>query len=608
MLHSRGYWRPRFRVPSLRRIAFIGDSNTYGAGVGADETLPFNAERYMNEMCPGWPVEAPNFGVPGYNLWNSWIAFSRCPPVYDGVVLMLCPNDADMFGRTYHLDYDGRSEPRFDPAGAVGAEVTRCFDRIAAYRVQEQTPVAVQFVNIWDSPAQQRIAARLRDLCAQRDLVFIDSLQAFAERGLDGKALWVSELDAHPSAMAHAMMARQVATTLRRQGWFGQYDTADLVNAPDRVLEAAKGLIALDDYPPEAALAWAGRALGAKATVARRTASASGKDRDIGDAFDRAQQLLDGAAQRRLLAQRLRAISLDQAMGAALLPGMIATVEEACLRLDEVHFVLAPERRPELDELLAGVAAASEPATDGWQAAASAFFEHWFAELSGVEQILGRAGRTLAPEPGEWQREADCAAVELSMLWRTVACARECGEALRACFQRLQTVLEAQAGDPPNPCIAHASRLIAGTLRQGTLALEGVARRFAAIRRAGTAPAVPHTTIDVVVRCQPYYSKKPPQLLIRADYAVPDRFPAIATTMFRADGVTTSLRFRLPPIYTGRLVVSVPVAPYPGRAAAPFEIEKVRVFNQPNDAREFPGASLSRNEAGAVATPVFHLT
>ena len=41
-------WWPKQRIPGLRRYAFIGDSNMYGAGVAPDETLPAQAEPHLN--------------------------------------------------------------------------------------------------------------------------------------------------------------------------------------------------------------------------------------------------------------------------------------------------------------------------------------------------------------------------------------------------------------------------------------------------------------------------------------------------------------------------------------------------------------------------------
>src|SRR5450755_3557293 len=89
---------PRCRVEGLRRYAFVGDSFTYGLGVAPDQTLPAAAERQMNDVCSASPVEAINFGINGYNLWNSWLGFKTALQVYDGLVVTVCCNDMELFG------------------------------------------------------------------------------------------------------------------------------------------------------------------------------------------------------------------------------------------------------------------------------------------------------------------------------------------------------------------------------------------------------------------------------------------------------------------------------------------------------------------------------
>src|SRR5947208_7178698 len=182
VLMGRCDWRPGFRIPSLRRYAFIGDSHAYGTGVAPDETLPANAEQQMNELLPAWPVEAVNLGVPNYNLWNSWLAFKHGPQVYDGVVLVLCSNDADLFNRTYHVNYAEPQQTRWESEGPFGNAVARCFDEIASFSQEQSLPVAVVYYNAYDNPGQLRIGEIIGDLCASRGLLFIDTFVQYRDR------------------------------------------------------------------------------------------------------------------------------------------------------------------------------------------------------------------------------------------------------------------------------------------------------------------------------------------------------------------------------------------------------------------------------------------
>src|SRR5215467_4257086 len=270
VLMGRGDWRPGFRIPGLRRYAFIGDSHAYGSGVRPDETLPANAERQINELLPAWPVEAVNLGVPNYNLWNSWLAFKHGPQVYDGLVLVLCCNDADLFNRTYNVHYAEPQPTRWESDGPFGQAVSCCFDEIASFSQERSLPVAVVYYNACDNRGQLRIGEIIGDLCASRGLLFIDSFAHYRERNFALADLQVSSTDPHPSGMAHEAVGRHLAAAMRRKGWFGEYDASAIAAAPPRILEAAKAMVETDHYPLDAALNWAFGALEVKLRLARR--------------------------------------------------------------------------------------------------------------------------------------------------------------------------------------------------------------------------------------------------------------------------------------------------------------------------------------------------
>jgi lysophospholipase L1-like esterase len=57
---------PRPRQPETFRIVCLGDSFTWGLGVGDDEAYPQLLERRLAERFPGVDVQVLNAGVPGY--------------------------------------------------------------------------------------------------------------------------------------------------------------------------------------------------------------------------------------------------------------------------------------------------------------------------------------------------------------------------------------------------------------------------------------------------------------------------------------------------------------------------------------------------------------
>jgi len=63
------YLRPP--EPGVLRIACLGDSFTFGWGVGEGETYPCLLERALEARLGPGRVQVSNFGMPGHNTWNE---------------------------------------------------------------------------------------------------------------------------------------------------------------------------------------------------------------------------------------------------------------------------------------------------------------------------------------------------------------------------------------------------------------------------------------------------------------------------------------------------------------------------------------------------------
>lgn len=73
-LNALGYRGPAPRAPGAFegvRVACLGDSFTFGWGVADGEEYPAQLDRELRARLPGAALEVSNFGVPGYNVWNS---------------------------------------------------------------------------------------------------------------------------------------------------------------------------------------------------------------------------------------------------------------------------------------------------------------------------------------------------------------------------------------------------------------------------------------------------------------------------------------------------------------------------------------------------------
>ncbi len=88
------------RVARARRIACVGDSFTFGWGVGDDDAYPQVLHRLLDagDVRGRWQVM--NFGMPGYNTWQELRLYEKAvrPWKPEVVVIGWYMNDLDPFG------------------------------------------------------------------------------------------------------------------------------------------------------------------------------------------------------------------------------------------------------------------------------------------------------------------------------------------------------------------------------------------------------------------------------------------------------------------------------------------------------------------------------
>lgn len=76
-LGLRGWLPPLPRRPHDFRIACVGDSCTFGLGVRYEEAWGMRLERAVQELLPGWCVQAILAGLPGYSTYQSRVLYDR---------------------------------------------------------------------------------------------------------------------------------------------------------------------------------------------------------------------------------------------------------------------------------------------------------------------------------------------------------------------------------------------------------------------------------------------------------------------------------------------------------------------------------------------------
>jgi lysophospholipase L1-like esterase len=110
-LGNRGPEATLAKPAGVRRTVFIGDSQTWGYGVGDDETIPAQLSRLLNEGG-GPPHEVLNLGVGGYGTDQAFLKYLVQGRLYapDVVVLTVFKNDPI---ENAHTVFWGVEKPRF---------------------------------------------------------------------------------------------------------------------------------------------------------------------------------------------------------------------------------------------------------------------------------------------------------------------------------------------------------------------------------------------------------------------------------------------------------------------------------------------------------------
>ncbi len=108
---------------NIKKIAFIGDSFTFGWGLNEEETYPFKICEELNRLITGSNFECLNFGIPASNIYNTYHIFKNYVLKENPMVVLLGLNLNDVEPTAYEYDnktqsvvYFGRVPDLFDGA------------------------------------------------------------------------------------------------------------------------------------------------------------------------------------------------------------------------------------------------------------------------------------------------------------------------------------------------------------------------------------------------------------------------------------------------------------------------------------------------------------
>jgi hypothetical protein len=248
----------RIKVPGTVRIAFIGDSYTFGRGVEFSRIFSERTPDLIRTERPGMTVEALNFGHPGFNSSRELETLKNIALTYEPDVLVLAFVLNDFSGPIETLKYE-RKVQKLTSRYALLRKLHR-HSRLAAFldwgiyqmfsgigkvqldylnglfdpeknkelpkeraaleemiRIIRERKGIVLFLPYFvrDEEKQEfyiKGRALVGGLCQTLGVPFVEILPLLRSRAYS--RWWVSQVDHHPNAEGHAIIARALADAI----------------------------------------------------------------------------------------------------------------------------------------------------------------------------------------------------------------------------------------------------------------------------------------------------------------------------------------------------------------------------------------------------------
>lgn len=213
------------------RIALLGDSFTFGWGVGQDESFAVVLENVLNDLSKGKPkFEVLNFGVPGYSTFQEVAKFKESGADFDpdAVLVFFVQND---FGLPFYVKDVARPGQLMDAVSfarlasktldpereqqrieMLGFGANRALAELADFTNDRGIKLSVVINPRPDWRDDYNLLWVLRE---RNDINFIRLRKSYKEiinrRGLKHKDLTLPT-DPHPSAYRHVLLGQMLAT------------------------------------------------------------------------------------------------------------------------------------------------------------------------------------------------------------------------------------------------------------------------------------------------------------------------------------------------------------------------------------------------------------
>lgn len=278
-INAHGGRGPEFapeRLAATLRVAVVGDSETFGAALAEEVTLPGALQHQIASLRSGCAVEVLNFGMPGYNLEQSLrVAVTRAAaaqpdlvifyyvfndPIEPGInrvearsfrdrsaLVLLAKWLYHSYIPTAYFYRGGERDARLvdfylelhagHPWHRVRTAIEGAAHALSQRGIGFVVAIAPELVGYQDFAGYPFMPIHDQLLSLEgEELQVVDTLSALRNSGRPPRSFWTSNIDPHKNADANARIAALLADALAARGLLGCAGRAspDHVNASPR--------------------------------------------------------------------------------------------------------------------------------------------------------------------------------------------------------------------------------------------------------------------------------------------------------------------------------------------------------------------------------------
>jgi hypothetical protein len=567
----------------------------YGQGVSPNETVPYYLEQHLNEAVKASLFQVINCGVSGFNIWNSLTSLRNIPQFYDAVVLILCVNDAELFGRTFRLEYP-HGATTWQPQTASYQLVRTALQEMKNWLDEKHLPLTVGYYTIWDIQHEAEATDILRDLCDGLNIPFLDFFSYFHNRRLRQSDLQASRFDFHPSRLAHDAAARHIVRSVQHR-WTEFFHSERAAQEVARDILAIMKAIDVEGLAPDVVFRWGYDVLSSKNKIFARSISENERDAFASASKD-TRKAIDASYVEWRRCVRSQAFVDHWFSRESPLAGRLWLTDEGIMRAEELMLAMKLSDGAGLEDVFSRL----PPVTNVPKSHDLISMQE---EISRSTEALGRL-QEIEDElrndenPARLLKLAGVrqdAMIALSHL-RTIA--DQFSRQRRLWEEKVQTFLASEKSGVEGT--GQLTTRAEQALREAALHLVSSCADVDYVLKDGNAEPELFTTVSVSVRTFQLPNEKPVMLDIYVDSLAPHRIVTKDGMYVGFDGGVVVVTLKFPIFFFGRVTISMdtPNRSLQGKRASFIKLE---VYNDPSRRVTLTSTDFHRSSKGDLIFP-----